>query len=90
MTCTDEISGKSNVVLLAGGFVKVTTAVEGFETLLGIRVPGEVIGEIGALTGSPRNATVTACGTVYAGTISRAASRRSCAGIQTRTAWSWQ
>jgi CRP/FNR family transcriptional regulator, cyclic AMP receptor protein len=64
---------ESHVVLLVGGFVKVTTAVEGFETLLGIRLPGEVVGEIGALTGSPRNATVTACGTVYAGIIRRAA-----------------
>lgn len=64
---------ESHVVLLMGGFVKVTTAVEGSETLLGIRLPGEVIGEIGALTGSPRNATVTACGTVYAGIIPRAA-----------------
>lgn len=63
---------ESHVVLLMAGFVKVTTAVEGFETLLGIRLPGEVVGEIGALTGSPRNATVTACGSVYAGTIPRA------------------
>lgn len=63
---------ESHVVLLLGGFVKVTTAVEGFETLLGIRLPGEVVGEIGALTGSPRNATVTACGPVYAGIIPRA------------------
>jgi CRP-like cAMP-binding protein len=61
----------SHVVVLISGFVKVTTAVEGFETLLGIRLPGEVIGEIGALTGSPRNATVTSCGTVAAGLVSR-------------------
>ena len=56
----------SQVVLIVAGFVKVTTAVEGFGTLLGIRVPGEVIGEIGALTASPRNATAIACGTVHA------------------------
>jgi CRP-like cAMP-binding protein len=62
----------SHVVVLVTGFVKVTTAVEGFETLLGIRAPGEVIGEIGALTGAPRNATVTACGAVTAGLIGRA------------------
>jgi CRP/FNR family cyclic AMP-dependent transcriptional regulator len=60
-----------HVVLLISGFVKVTTAVEGFETLLGIRLPGEVVGEIGALTGEPRSATVTACGRVTAGLISR-------------------
>lgn len=63
---------ESHVVVLENGFAKVTTAVEGFETLLGIRVPGELIGEIGALTGSPRNATVTACGTVEARIITRA------------------
>jgi CRP-like cAMP-binding protein len=62
----------THVVLLISGFVKVTTAVEGFETLLGIRLPGEVIGEIGALTGDPRSATVTACGRVTAGLIARA------------------
>jgi CRP/FNR family cyclic AMP-dependent transcriptional regulator len=61
-----------HVVLLISGFVKVTTAVEGFETLLGIRLPGEVVGEIGALTGDPRSATVTACGRVTAGLVPRA------------------
>jgi CRP-like cAMP-binding protein len=62
----------SHVALLLSGFVKVTTAVEGYETLLGIRLPGEVVGEIGALTGDPRNATVTACGRVTAGLLSQA------------------
>ncbi|GAA1625486.1 Crp/Fnr family transcriptional regulator [Actinoplanes couchii] len=61
----------SQVVLLLSGFVKVTTAVDGQATLLGIRMPGELIGEIGALTGAPRNATVTACGTVHVGVVSR-------------------
>ena len=62
-----------HAVLLMDGFVKVTTAVQGFETLLGIRVPGEVVGEIGALTAEPRNATVTACGPVVAKILTRAA-----------------
>jgi CRP/FNR family cyclic AMP-dependent transcriptional regulator len=62
----------THVILLLSGFVKVTTAVEGYETLLGIRMPGEVVGEIGALTGEPRNATVTACGRVTAGILSQA------------------
>ncbi|WP_328475437.1 Crp/Fnr family transcriptional regulator [Actinoplanes sp. NBC_00393] len=62
----------SHVVVLESGFVKVTTAVEGQETLLGIRLPGELLGEIGALTGSPRSATVTACGTVHVGVLARA------------------
>ncbi|GIM96509.1 cyclic nucleotide-binding domain-containing protein [Paractinoplanes toevensis] len=34
----------SHVVVLESGFVKVTTAVEGCETLLGIRLPGELVG----------------------------------------------
>lgn len=61
----------SHVVVLVSGFVKVTTAVEGVETLLGIRLPGEVIGELSALTGDLRSATVTACGRVGAGLIAR-------------------
>jgi CRP/FNR family cyclic AMP-dependent transcriptional regulator len=61
----------SHVVVLIGGFVKVTTAVEGVDTLLGIRAPGEVVGEIGALTGAPRNATVTACGAVTAAMVAQ-------------------
>ncbi|WP_433206821.1 Crp/Fnr family transcriptional regulator [Dactylosporangium sp. CS-047395] len=64
---------ETHVELLIAGFVKVTTSVDGFETLLGIRVPGELVGEVGALTGAPRNATVTACGRVTAGVLSRAA-----------------
>ncbi|WP_239080083.1 Crp/Fnr family transcriptional regulator [Paractinoplanes brasiliensis] len=61
----------SHVFLLLSGFVKVTTAVEGVETLLGIRLPGEVVGEIGALTGEPRNATVSASGPLVAGRLQR-------------------
>jgi CRP-like cAMP-binding protein len=62
----------SHVALLLSGFAKASTAVDGVETLLGIRLPGEVVGEIGALTGEPRNATVTACGRVTAGLVGRA------------------
>lgn len=61
----------SHVFLLINGFVKATTAVEGIETLLGIRLPGEVVGEIGALTGEPRNATVSACGPLTVGQVRR-------------------
>ncbi|WP_432991252.1 Crp/Fnr family transcriptional regulator [Dactylosporangium sp. CA-233914] len=64
---------ETHVELLLSGFVKVTTSVDGFETLLGIRVPGELVGEVGALTGAPRNATVTACGRVTAGVVGQAA-----------------
>jgi len=71
-TILREGAEAGQVVLITDGFVKVTTAVDGFATLLGIRVPGEIIGEIGALTASPRNATVIACGTVHAVTVARA------------------
>jgi CRP-like cAMP-binding protein len=63
----------THLEVLVSGFVKVTTSIEGFETLLGIRMPGEVVGEVGALTGAPRNATVTACGRVTAGVITQGA-----------------
>lgn len=59
----------THVELLISGFVKVTTVAGGTEVLLGIRMPGEIIGEIGALTGQPRTATVTTCGVVIAGVI---------------------
>src|SRR3954452_10375142 len=53
-----------HVGLRTSGFVKVTTSVEVFEPLLAIRVPRELVGEVGALTGQARNATVTTCGRV--------------------------
>ena len=71
-TLLREGARDSHVFLLVTGFVKVTTSVEGVETLLGIRLPGEVVGEIGALTGEPRNATVVACGPLTVGQVSRA------------------
>ncbi|BEL08450.1 Crp/Fnr family transcriptional regulator [Actinoplanes sichuanensis] len=70
-TVLREGSRDTHVLLLIDGFVKVTTSVEGVETLLGIRLPGEVVGEIGALTGEPRNATVIACGPLTVGQLSR-------------------
>jgi CRP/FNR family cyclic AMP-dependent transcriptional regulator len=69
-TVLREGSRDTHVLLLIDGFVKVTTSVEGVETLLGIRLPGEVVGEIGALTGEPRNATVIACGPLTVGQLS--------------------
>lgn len=66
-----EGASDTHVVLILSGFVKATTAVEGVETLLGIRLPGEVIGEIGALMGEPRTATVVACGRVVAGLLGK-------------------
>jgi CRP-like cAMP-binding protein len=62
----------THVELLVRGFVKITATVEGTETLLAIRVPGDILGETGAISGRPRMATVTACGAVISYAITRA------------------
>jgi CRP/FNR family transcriptional regulator, cyclic AMP receptor protein len=62
----------THVELLVRGFVKITATVEGIETLLAIRVPGDILGETGAISGRPRMATVTACGVVISYAIARA------------------
>lgn len=50
-----------SVLLLLEGRVKVTAATSrGPAAVLGFRGPGDVVGELGALTGEPRSATVTA------------------------------
>jgi CRP-like cAMP-binding protein len=59
------------VVLLTGGRVKVTSATpEGRDVVLGVAVPGEVIGELSALDGQPRSATATAIDLVEGRVIS--------------------
>lgn len=56
-----EGTTSATVVLLQDGRVKVTNVTEdGREALLAIRGPGDVLGELGALDGAPRSATVTA------------------------------
>ncbi|MFG2313624.1 Crp/Fnr family transcriptional regulator [Streptomyces tendae] len=51
----------SHVLFLVQGWTKVTaSAANGYEALLALRGPGDVIGESAALTGRPRSATVTA------------------------------
>ena len=53
--------------LLMSGFVKVTATLEnGQEALLSVRVGGDLIGEMAAVDGAPRSATVTACGQLAA------------------------
>jgi CRP-like cAMP-binding protein len=53
--------------LLMSGFVKVTATLEnGQEALLSVRVGGDMIGEMAAVDGGPRSATVTACGQLTA------------------------
>ncbi|MDP9796412.1 CRP-like cAMP-binding protein [Catenuloplanes nepalensis] len=54
----------THVELLLLGFVKVTTLAGDADTLLSVRMPGDVLGETAVLTGAPRNATVTTCGRV--------------------------
>jgi CRP/FNR family cyclic AMP-dependent transcriptional regulator len=62
----------SHVEVLVSGFVKVTTVEGDGETLLSIRVPGDIIGETGSLGDRPRTATVTACGPVVSMVVSKA------------------
>ncbi|MEU0009001.1 Crp/Fnr family transcriptional regulator [Streptomyces sp. NPDC006314] len=56
-----------HVLLLLSGFAKVTARVEnGEESLLAVRVGGDSVGEMAAMDGAPRSATVTACGPLTA------------------------
>ncbi|MER6547377.1 Crp/Fnr family transcriptional regulator [Streptomyces sp. NPDC001250] len=51
----------SHVIFLLTGWTKVTAAAaNGYEALLALRGPGDIVGESAALTGRPRSATVTA------------------------------
>ncbi|MEG3635212.1 Crp/Fnr family transcriptional regulator [Micromonospora palythoicola] len=53
---------ESHVILLDDALVKVTVSLsDGRDALLAIRVSGDIVGEISALNGTPRTATVTAC-----------------------------
>ncbi|MET9886221.1 Crp/Fnr family transcriptional regulator [Streptomyces sp. NPDC006430] len=56
-----------HVLLLLSGLAKVTATVEnGQASLLAVRVGGDTIGEMAALDGAPRSATVIACGPLAA------------------------
>ncbi|MFE0772356.1 Crp/Fnr family transcriptional regulator [Streptomyces sp. NPDC058861] len=62
----------SYLVLIEKGVVKVTSMTEeGHVSLLAIRAAGDVVGELAAIDGAPRSATVTAAGTVRARVIHR-------------------
>lgn len=55
---------ESHVIVLDDALVKVTAEMEdGRQALLAIRVPGDIVGEISALNGTPRSATITTCRT---------------------------
>ncbi|SEC84627.1 cAMP-binding domain of CRP or a regulatory subunit of cAMP-dependent protein kinases [Streptomyces sp. 2131.1] len=57
----------SHVLLILRGWTKVIAAAEnGYEALLALRGPGDIVGESAALTGRPRSATVTALAPVRA------------------------
>ncbi|EFL32840.1 transcriptional regulator [Streptomyces viridochromogenes DSM 40736] len=63
-----------HMLVLLSGFAKVTARVEnGEESLLAVRVGGDSVGEMAALDGSPRSATVTACGPLSAMVVQPAA-----------------
>ncbi|GAA2672097.1 Crp/Fnr family transcriptional regulator [Nonomuraea recticatena] len=53
----------TSVWILLDALVKVTGGVEnGVEATLAIRVSGDIVGDMSAMDGSPRSATVTTCG----------------------------
>ncbi|MEV0607285.1 Crp/Fnr family transcriptional regulator [Polymorphospora rubra] len=53
---------ESHVIVLDDALVKTTVAMaDGRHALLSIRIPGDIVGEISALNGTPRSATVTTC-----------------------------
>lgn len=54
---------ESYVIIIEAGLTKVTAEMaDGRPALLSIRVAGDILGEMSALSGSPRSATVTMCG----------------------------
>jgi CRP/FNR family cyclic AMP-dependent transcriptional regulator len=60
------------VYLLLAGSVKVTGATDDGDALLAVRVGGDIVGELAALDGRPRAATVTTAGPVIARIIGQA------------------
>jgi CRP-like cAMP-binding protein len=60
------------VYLLLAGSVKVTGATDEGDSLLAIRVGGDLVGELAALDGRPRLATVTTAGPLIAQVIAGA------------------
>lgn len=54
---------ESHIVLLRQAVTKVTAVMaDGRQALLAIRISGDIVGEMSALNGTPRSATVTTCG----------------------------
>ncbi|MGW4563129.1 Crp/Fnr family transcriptional regulator [Streptomyces sp. NPDC004561] len=62
----------SHVLFVVQGWTKVTAAAaSGYEALLALRGPGDIVGESAALTGRTRSATVTALERVRAVAVQR-------------------
>jgi CRP-like cAMP-binding protein len=62
----------AHILLLLNGWTKVTrSAANGYEALLALRGPGDIVGEASAVSGRPRSATVTALEEVRAVVIGR-------------------
>lgn len=62
----------THVEVIRHGYVKVTTEVGGAPRLLAIRLPGDIVGELAAITENTRMATVTTCGEVVSTVIRQA------------------
>ncbi|MBO3737827.1 Crp/Fnr family transcriptional regulator [Actinoplanes flavus] len=62
----------TQVEVIRQGHVKITTTVGGMPRLLAIRLPGDLVGELAAITGNGRIATVTTCGDVVSTVIRQA------------------
>jgi len=74
------------VLILLGGLVKVTgRADDGRDALLAVRVGGDVVGELAAVDGQSRSATVTTCGPVLARSVT-GADLRACVSREPRIA----
>ncbi|MFD8121459.1 Crp/Fnr family transcriptional regulator [Streptomyces albidoflavus] len=68
-----EHEPSAHVLLLLTGWTKVTAAApNGYEALLALRGPGDIVGEFAALTSKPRSAHVTALEEVRAVAVERA------------------
>ncbi|MGW1196379.1 Crp/Fnr family transcriptional regulator [Streptomyces sp. NPDC002536] len=62
-----EHEPSAHALILLSGWTKVTSAAaNGYEALLALRGPGDIVGEGAVLSGRPRGATVTALGRVEA------------------------
>ena len=73
-----EGDDSDHIAIIVAGVVKITASTSnGREALLGLRGRGEIVGELAALYGSPRSATVRALDTVTARLVAASAFRQS-------------